>query len=486
MKKKSVLWLVLGTVISLIVYWIYRQHFLHISFVDEEDYFLIGKYLINGTKLYSKYFSHHQPGAYVISGIIQKISEPNTIYLLVKRHRQFMALWAMGWCLFLVHKYKFRGLLAVLAIEIISVTYFKNMFLPESLVIYPLVFGVSQIFDDNFDNFWWAVCVSFVSSLLAPLWPIVLALFLIKLWIKRKNKREVLKIILGGLIPWLILLPILNVKNYINDAILVNLRYYVPQVDNGSWWSSATRLISLIFAKSVDIQVVTIKAFLVILWIGVISQYKPNKTKVILMLLLIILTDTRRQEITKTGFDGFHGLPWIAMIIWTSIKILPKKLAFLPFLLILYMTFGFRNNNFIKRDLDTDYYVHYSQQLDIAEPIKIMKNEDSKAFVVPDKPLIYWHSDTTPPNRFVFFYKWMNNIDFMKQEVAESLNNENFDFWVYPDKNADLPGFENYLADNYTRLKRKDKYVNLYVKQGIIDGLSDDQKSKLSFYNYEY
>mgnify|MGYP006883717071 FL=1 len=80
----------------------------------------------------------------------------------------------------------------------------------------------------------------------------------------------------------------------------------------------------------------------------------------------------------------------------------------------------------------------------------------------------------------------MNNIDFMKQEVAESLNNENFDFWVYPDKNADLPGFENYLADNYTRLKRKGEYVNLYVKQGIIDGLSEEQRAKLSFYNYEY
>jgi len=486
MKKSFLLWTGLGLTLSLIIYWIYSQHFLHISFVDEEDYFLIGKYLNNGIKLYSKYFSHHQPGAYAISGLIQKITKPNSIYLLVKRHRQFMAVWSMGWCLFLVIKYRMRGLLACLAIEAISLTYFKNMFLPESLVIYPLIFGASQVFDDNFDNFWWATCVSFISTLLAPLWPIVLVLFLAKLWVKKKYRKEVLKIILGGLTPWLILLPTIDIKNYFYDAIFVNLKYYIPQVDNGSWWLSVSRLISLLFTKSGDIQAITIKLFLIILWIGTVTRFKSNKIKTTLMLVLIVLTDTRRQEITKIGFDGFHGLPWIAMIIWMSIKIIPKKLLFMPLVVILFMSDRYWNSNLIKRDLDTDYYVHYSQQIDVGEPIKIMKKADSKVFVVPDKPLIYWHSDTAPPNKFVFFYKWMNNTGFMRQEIEGSVDKENFDFWVYPWENQDLPGFENYLTKNYVRLKRGGEYVNLYVKQDIIDGLNEEQKMKLSFYNYEY
>src|SRR3989344_1765887 len=79
----------------------YENKVFYIHFVDEEDNLVLGKYLTRGEKLYSDLFSHHQPLAYIISAGIQKTTDPNSIALLIKRHREFLIVWSAIWLLLL-------------------------------------------------------------------------------------------------------------------------------------------------------------------------------------------------------------------------------------------------------------------------------------------------------------------------------------------------------------------------------------------------
>lgn len=64
----------------------YQNKAFSIRFVDEEQNFVLGNFVAKKEKLYSDLFANHQPVTFILSGTINSLTDPNSIYLLVKRH----------------------------------------------------------------------------------------------------------------------------------------------------------------------------------------------------------------------------------------------------------------------------------------------------------------------------------------------------------------------------------------------------------------
>ena len=83
----------------------YQNKALALHFVDEEYNFVLGRQIIEGRKLYSEAFLNHQPLAPILSVPIQKITKPNSIFLLVKHHREAMIVYGILWLIFLYFRF---------------------------------------------------------------------------------------------------------------------------------------------------------------------------------------------------------------------------------------------------------------------------------------------------------------------------------------------------------------------------------------------
>ena len=156
----------------------YLNHVFFLDFADEEENFLPGKYIFNGKKLYSDIFVQHQPTAYIISGFIQKIVNPKTISALVKVHRFSIILWSALWGIALTLRFGLPLFIAVLILELAKISLLGNLFLAESLVVYPLIYiGAYTILikkDKFIELFFVGLLIAFVFYSLSPLWPLII------------------------------------------------------------------------------------------------------------------------------------------------------------------------------------------------------------------------------------------------------------------------------------------------------------------------
>ena len=117
-----------------------QQRSLSMHFVDEDDH-LSGANLINrGYKLHDQIQSNHQPLVYFTSVAIQKLTQPDNIFMLVRRHRQALFVYGSLWSLFIVLRFSWPGLIFILFFEFLKYGLLGNLLLMESLAVYPAVY----------------------------------------------------------------------------------------------------------------------------------------------------------------------------------------------------------------------------------------------------------------------------------------------------------------------------------------------------------
>src|SRR5258708_38435404 len=140
MKRNNLIFLAISFLLLILVALFYRYHIFNHHFVDEEDNLVLGYYLTSGEKLYQDVFSHHQPFAYILSTAIQKKTQPTSVFLLIKRHREFMIFWSLIWGIFLLIRFRTLFIPILLIYELAKIYLFGNLFLADGLVVYPLLY----------------------------------------------------------------------------------------------------------------------------------------------------------------------------------------------------------------------------------------------------------------------------------------------------------------------------------------------------------
>src|SRR3989338_10370801 len=121
----------------------YENKIFSFNFVDEEDNMAIGQFLLRGEKLYSDIYTNHLPVTYIMSSVVQKFTQPNSLPMLVKRHRESVLVWSFIWTIFLILRFGPLWILSIIPYELTKHLLIGNIFLAESFAVFPSIYLTS-------------------------------------------------------------------------------------------------------------------------------------------------------------------------------------------------------------------------------------------------------------------------------------------------------------------------------------------------------
>lgn len=495
--------LFLGVLFLGITAFAYENKVFYIHFVDEEDNLVLGKYLREGEKLYSDLFSHHQPLAYIFSAGIQEVTDPNSLYLLTKRHREFIILYSIIWSGFFIYKFGFPLLLFTIIYELNKFYIFGNLFLSESLAVYPIIYIVSMVLIKEKDYsrkemVFLGFCFSLAALLLAPLWPLLFVLLISVIYkIGKPFPRNLLTFFWGSLPLIILSIYFSSITKYFYNVFYINFKYYISITNNGTPLVSIiksylTPLISFLPGAEITplLSITQILSVIFMLYIAISIKMKKYRTSCFIVFLLG-LANFRYIQPGKQFYEGFHLLPWFSLLIlvisilfWKIMKnnkegAIRISSAILITIAILASIYYSQNNLFEKRDMLNDQYINYSRQFDFGNAIKIMKADSHRLFVVPDEWLIYWQADIKHASYMVNYYMWMSSVPEIKNSIDDMfLNNPPEFFYCEPCNESSLQEYSKYQF-----IKKDGKSTKLLVLKDVVEGLSKKQIEELKFFN---
>ncbi|MDD2224926.1 MAG: hypothetical protein PHP97_02075 [Candidatus Shapirobacteria bacterium] len=472
------------------IFLVQRQNLLKPIFVDEQDNFVVAKNLINGNKIYTNIFSHHQPGTYILSGIIQKITNPNTIEMLIQYHRQFIILWSILWIVFILCRFGFQMLGPMIAIELVKNIYLGSLFLAESLVFAPMIYLVLSFLENKFSKkeaFFWGLIASIVGITLAPMWPVLALMILTFCWRYRKKTKNIELMIGGGVLILIITFCFINIKGYFENAILINQKYYIPFAGGDNLIRSIIKSITTPFLYLKDglnsPESLLIKFFILIFFILIFFLFKEKKwQKIFWILLLLSLTNLRNFELQKIYYDGFHILIWVGLVMTTPFYWLKKKWWILGLLPVIFMISLNRETILNKSNTRQDFEIYYSRIFNMSEAIRTTKNNNDRLLTIPGEVLGYWQAEIKPAGRFIFFYKWMAGVEQLKNEELETFQTKPEYLIFGGDEGLSLTEIlKNYKNFSY----RGSESSEFFIRNDIYKNFSKEKIDKLKYYGLE-
>lgn len=491
MIKKHSFWKIIVLIFCFFAVFLFqRQNLLKPNFVDEQDNFVVAKNLIDGNKIYTNIFSHHQPGTYVLSGAIQKLTSPNLIETLIKRHRQFIIMWSIVWIAFIVWRFGFQMLGAMMILELVKNIYLGSLFLAESLIVAPMIYLVLSFLENKLkknEAFFWGLIAGIIGITLAPMWPVLALMILILVWRWRKEIKNILLMVGGGLLVLLTTFPFINIKGYFENAILINQKYYISIAGGNNLIISTLKAMItpfLYLKNGLNIpEVILIKLIILTLFITLIVLIKQKKwSKVILIWVILALSNLRNFELQKIFYDGFHLLIWIGLLIGISFYHFRKKWWIFGLLPAIYLLFLNKSALITKPNYIQDFDIYYSRVFNMSEAIRVTKTNNDRLITMPDDVLEYWQAKIKPSGRFIFFYKWMTSVETLKNE---QLN----DFQSKPEyliiKNSEGLNLAEILKNYKNFSYRGSESSEFYIRSDVYKNFSKEKIDNLKYYGLE-
>ncbi len=495
-------WVILSIFFFLLTAYLYHNKIFSLHFVDEEDNLVLGKFLLSGEKLYSDLFSHHQPLGYVLSAGLQLVTNPPNIYMLVKRHREFMIVFALVWNILLVIRFGNRLILPLAVYELTKFYLLGELFLAESLAVYPVLYITSLLFEKRpkihkFETYITGLLIGLIGMLIAPLWPFLLGYLILLFMAKRPDIKAMGQMAFGALVWVLICLPFIDIYYYFHNVFYINFGYYIPLGgDEKQPWalikSSYTPISAILNSTNLyQIGFVTKVVSIALLLVSVALIWSKNWRILITGFVLLTLANIRYVPPGQDYYRGFHMLIWYAELLLITIyfgfeimMILKKKyikyLVILSILVISGSAMFSAQSLFQKNDIEHDYYVNYSRQYTFGEAIKIMKNQQDSLFVIPDEWLLYWQGEVKHANKMVNFYPWMQRVPELNSIVVDSFKN-NPPAFFYCDCSA-LQVIE--YSKDYVQMVKDGKETSFWVLNAKMETLNEEQKRALRFHNF--
>jgi hypothetical protein len=451
-----------------------------LDFADEEENFLPGQYIFQGKKLYADIFVQHQPLAYIGSGIIQKIVHPQTISALVKTHRYGIILWSLIWSIILILRFGAPLFMTVFIYELTKITLLGNLFLAESLTVYPLIYLASFVLlvkkTKWVEWIFIGLLLAFLFYTLLPLWPFLGFVYFYLIVRSKKSFRTLFIFIIDFLFLTIIVFRFSSLKEYFINTIYITLKYYLPLTKNFSGTFSPLKsfiapLLALTDMKSTYLLWV-IKSLCLTFLINLFILFKKGKKSEAFFLFFSLgLASARYVQASTELYGAFHMNPWFSLLlVYTSltsfqvIKLIKKNrlkitLIFLIFLIIFFSLVCAKYTLFDKRDPQSDLHVHYSPHYNYGNILRELKKPKDTLFVIPANMLLYWYSGIPPVSKYIFFYEWMEKTPLT--EDVKKIFTQNPPTFLYC-VNCQKSVVYLYLK-NYSQLKQNGKTIPLFV-----------------------
>ncbi len=503
----------LVTLVFTVIYLIYRRVLFTFSFTDEGDNISIGKFLLHGKILYRDIFSQHQPLTYYFSAIVQKVTKPDNLYLVVKRHREAIIFYSFLWSILLTIRFGLGLIFPIIIYELIKYYLLGHLFLAETIVVYPLIFlilSVWMLFKGNkltkFDNIIASLSIFWASFNLLPAAPVALVLGLYLFFKQRKELWKIISLGLPLMITTLVLFLFIPFYYYFEGTIWANIFFYIPKSSSVAFDVREPFYFRLLKIPFYPLQVLfnltnpffqALALIFIIFLVFLIMFAKKNKKNLLftLFLLTVLFISNLRSPVgSGIYFHAFHSLPYVGLLIFLPFIIVQdeifsdNKKKFLLFLL-LGSFFIFNRNLFYWEKIDPveTQYIQFSKVFDASIAFKTLADKDDTLAVIPYEEILYWLPDVDLSTRFLFYSSWAYVVPKFRNEITEGLvkNKPTFIYWY----RQEYLGVENplfpFLDDNdYVNLPRDATFSGVYINKNKVKDITEEEWKTLQYYRY--
>jgi hypothetical protein len=467
MNKKFLVWM--GLILVLLgSFRIANIRAMSFHFVDEEDHIVTADFMNQGLKLYKDLSVNHQPLVYLSSQALQTVTQPNSIYVLIKTHRLAMFVYGALWSVILVWRFGLVGLLFSLVMEGLKYYGFGNLWLMESMAIYPSVYILGRMIEGFWSSIWpkkWeTIMIGFSSFLvlfnLVPLWPWLAVVWLVYLIKDRKMFGWQL---LGLLVPTVILFLFISPIDWFRETIEYNVVYAMPQLSVINTFQDWLKIIFFPFVAFTMKGSYVAKIF-GYLFIGLVTASVIRKKYWLLGLVygLLILANLRVPSPTEVYYSGFHLLPWMGMLLISSLLMISKiKNKQIVFVLAIWGLGLFLNKNmpyFWQTNSMAEYQVNFARFGSLNNTVKSLAKPNDRMAVLTSESLIYWQTGVKPATRQVVYYAWEHEVPRLKEEYEQVFYGANPPEFIYGANETRL------VEEKYKQVWQDETETELYIK----------------------
>lgn len=500
-RKKKYSLIILLFIFLIITSKAYQYNALSFHFVDEEENFVLAKYLLQGEKLYSDLFATHQPIPYLLSAVTQEVTQPNSIFLLIKRHREVIILWSVIWSLLLIIRFGLWYLPVIIIYETSKIYLLGNLFLAETFTVYPLMYLVTLVIGQKQpilkkELVWIGVSIGLIFFTLAPLWPLVFFIACLIYW-RNRQLQTIIYQILGFLLVFFLIARYVSWLEYYYYPIYTNLKYFIPIASSDPFLVNSIKALftPLLAFLQIDYfsQTQTIIRIVSIIWVVILITLIKRKNYYLLVTTTIILTlaNIRFVQPGLQYYQGFHLLPWYGLFIMVTVFFTHKlynhlSTYFRVLLLCFWVITVFVSSKyalgslFDKKDIKNELFINYSRQFDAGEAVRIMKGNGDNLFVAPDEWLVYWQADIKHAHALLDFYAWMYSVPYLNSSIHQIFKTSPPVFFYVNNRDVTLKKYYS----KYIEIKKDGKGIGLFVLPYRLQALSQSQKGQLKFLGF--
>lgn len=490
---------------------IYRRFIYSFGFTDEGDNISIGSFLLMGKKLYAEIFSQHQPLTYYFSALILKITDPDNLLLVVRRHRQFVMIFSYLWITFLTYRFGLVLLPFLFILELAKYYFLGHLFLAEGLVIYPLIYLFGLFWETLHGRKLSRIEAVFFSFLiffsLFNLLPLIITLtiltgFLVFCYFSRK------KILFGLIMPFLfgtvLLFSQISIPSYIEGALWANFFYYIPRSQKFAFNIEQPFYQMLINALFYPFSVffvpgnalIYLYRLLTVAWITAagLYVYLTKRWKVLLFVLIILFSANLRPAFgSQIFYHAFHSLPHFALftasigflfreVLQRNQSRLVKFSSFIPLAVISVFlatnqSLYFREN-ISERDIP---FINFAEIFTYGSVIKSLSAPTDTLAVIPHEELLYWYPNLPPATRFLFYEAWVHDVPKFKEEIYRNLKSDPPTFVYWP--KYELEPFLN-TNDFVSPPRNTATFSALHINKNKLPEISEKQWESISVHGF--
>ncbi len=288
-----------------------------------------------------------------------------------------------------------------------------------------------------------------------------------------------------NLIPLLLFYLNGQLPDFIEQTIWFNFKiypkYYIDTIPfQHKWWGSLayffTNQFYLLthFNSGHQLFQFIINISLLVFLIKII---KTRKIKNIFLVLIIFLSIHIRQNkiIPGSPFNfGIYPLILVSISAFSLIVVdyFPSKKIILSLFTFILLSVSYKNLSPILKNslnLEYNYHVFWSPRVQLGQLISSHTNSSDNILIYPHDVDLYYFSNRLPPDRFVYWFPWIDEVGEYKKERQQTLSSN-------PPKlicigNLDFQGQKDYyfkffpdLTSDYTQIANEPYSQKLYVK----------------------
>ncbi len=475
--------------------WVFRTFMIN---VDEKDHLVVGYLMSKGWVLYKDIFTHHFPFPYYWVRIFDFMWVNLIPHRGIAMFRTTLNIYYL-FCsaLVLINLRAFRDRLFFVVFlnstVLLMPLFHGNLLLSETFGFFPVIMIIWLVFS-NLSNVLrenWILVLSSLVLCSMGFWsqPLVFPVFFLPLLYLRKKRRAYLGLVIA--IQVLLLLFLWqngSLAAFTQMGIWFNFNVYSPyyydiEGVNPGLSGFITKIIdnqfTMMFRPDIKNAVLSLQFIgsWVLCLLGINLILKKNYRLLAGLLLCIFLVRVREAKVNPGHMFNFGVWPYMMFInlvlIWLirSTRGLVRVFVVASFsLYFFYVIFGSRTIVLQSLIQGYNYHIFWGDREAIGNEMAKLAGDDKNVLVYPHDVDLYYFARKEPPDRFLYWFPWVNQISSYRKERERAIEQKSVRVMYLG--GMSFKGENNYYLNMWPDLKKgfkvattEGKFSNIWVRQ---------------------